>query len=435
MNLRNRLFSLAIALSATALFSCSTQARLGKLARTSLLSKQELAPAHIGITIADASTGKYLYNHNGEKLFVPASNTKLFTCYASLKYLGDSLAGARYSILDSTLFIQATGDPTFLHPDFKQQPLFNFMQQPRFNEVKLHTAFAAKPLGRGWAWDDYPSDYMAERDPFPMYGNVATFTLVGSELSSIPHRLPVVGKPVAGQAWDITRNLGGRFYLVQNNRGTTAPQKTITMAMESGSFASRYLQDTLHKEVFTLETPLPRQTTAVLYSQPTDSVLSLMMHRSDNFIAEQLLLMAGDALTGEMNERAVIDTLLKTDLKNLPQAPKWVDGSGLSRYNLFSPQDFIWVLQQMKNEYGFERMQLLLPTGKTGTLSSLYHKYTGRIFAKTGTLSNNLALSGYVITKQNKTLLFSVLVNNHQSSPATIRTMIEAFMSGVIEKW
>ena len=431
----NRLPILAIVLFAIAVVSCSTQARLGKMARTTLIKKPALAPAHIGITIADATTGKYLYSYNGEKLFVPASNTKLFTCYASLKHLGDSLVGARFKIEDSTLLIEATGDPTFLLADFKQQPLLAFMQQPRFSEVKLHTAFVAKPLGRGWAWDDYPYDYMAERDPFPMYGNVATFTFKNGELTSIPQRLPVVGKPIAGQPWDITRNPGGRFYLVQNNKGTTAPEKTITMAMESGSFAARYLQDTLHKQVFTLETPLPRLTSTKLYSQPTDSVLSLMMHRSDNFIAEQLLLMTGDALVGELNDRVVIDTLLKTDLKNLPQTPKWVDGSGLSRYNLFSPQDFIWVLQQMKNEFGLPKMQQLLPTGKTGTLSSLYHQYAGRIFAKTGTLSNNLALSGYVITRKNKTLLFSVLINNHQSSPAEIRTMIEAFIGGVIEKW
>lgn len=76
-----------------------------------------------------------------------------------------------------------------------------------------------------------------------------------------------------------------------------------------------------------------------------------MMHRSDNFFAEQMLLMVSNALLDKMTNREVIDTILKTDFKNIPQLPVWVDGSGLSRYNLFTPKDFVFILK--KNEPGF----------------------------------------------------------------------------------
>jgi D-alanyl-D-alanine carboxypeptidase/D-alanyl-D-alanine-endopeptidase (penicillin-binding protein 4) len=46
-----------------------------------------------------------------------------------------------------------------------------------------------------------------------------------------------------------------------------------------------------------------------------------MMHRSDNFFAEQTLLMASNEKLGFMSDRAMIDTLLKTDLKDIPQNP------------------------------------------------------------------------------------------------------------------
>ena len=160
-----------------------------------------------------------------------------------------------------------------------------------------------------------------------------------------------------------------------------------------------------------------------------------MMHRSDNFFAEQTLLMVSNERLGIMNDIKIIDTLLKTDLKELPQKPKWVDGSGLSRYNLFSPQDFVWILTQMKKEFNWERIKDILPTGGTGTLGGGYKNYAGHIFAKTGTLSNHVALSGYIITNKGKELIFSVLVNAHQTSAANIRKGVEKLLSAIIERY
>ena len=85
------------------------------------------------------------------------------------------------------------------------------------------------------------------------------------------------------------------------------------------------------------------------------------MQRSDNFFAEQTLLMVSNAKLGMMSDSKIIDTLLKTDFAGLPQKPKWVDGSGLSRYNLITPQDFVWVLTQMKNNFSWERLSTIFP--------------------------------------------------------------------------
>jgi D-alanyl-D-alanine carboxypeptidase/D-alanyl-D-alanine-endopeptidase (penicillin-binding protein 4) len=76
-----------------------------------------------------------------------------------------------------------------------------------------------------------------------------------------------------------------------------------------------------------------------------------------------------------------------------------------------------------------------LPTGNEGTLSGLYTNYAGRIYAKTGTLSNHVALSGYLLTRKGKTLIFSVLVNAHQRSASEVRKTIEKFLTGLIDKY
>ncbi|MES1219973.1 MAG: D-alanyl-D-alanine carboxypeptidase [Bacteroidota bacterium] len=169
----------------------------------------------------------------------------------------------------------------------------------------------------------------------------------------------------------------------------------------------------------------------VLHSRPVDSVFAPMMHRSDNFFAEQTLLMVSNEQLGVMNDEKITDTLLKTDLKGLPQKPEWADGSGLSRFNLFTPEDFVWLLGKLKSEFGFDRMKRILPTGGTGTLGTRYKQDSGYIFAKTGSLSGVATLSGYLITKKNHVLIFSILVNNYSANGAAVRNSMAKFVDKI----
>ena len=91
--------------------------------------------------------------------------------------------------------------------------------------------------------------------------------------------------------------------------------------------------------------------------------------------------MVSNERLGYMNDAKIIDTLLKTDFKDLPQKPRWSDGSGLSRYNLFTPQDLIAIFNKMKNDFGMDRIKVILPTGGEGTFSSYYKSETGYLFA------------------------------------------------------
>jgi len=136
-----------------------------------------------------------------------------------------------------------------------------------------------------------------------------------------------------------------------------------------------------------------------------------------------------------MSTPGIIDTLLKSDLKDLPDKPRWVDGSGLSRYNLFSPDDFVWLLQKMKSEFGMDRLKHILATGGTGTLSNFFKEERGVLFAKTGTLSGQVALSGFLYTKKNKLFVFSILVNNHNGSATAVRKSTEAFLKSIREQY
>ncbi len=129
-----------------------------------------------------------------------------------------------------------------------------------------------------------------------------------------------------------------------------------------------------------------------------------------------------------INERSVIDTLLKYDFSGLPVKPVWTDGCGLSRYNLFSPSDFISILNKMRNEFGIEREKRIFPTGDSGTLKGYYIRDNGHIYAKTGSLTGVLSLSGYLYSKKNKLLIFSVLINNFNGNYTNARKKVERFI-------
>src|SRR5258708_7870535 len=94
-------FALPMTLAILLLQGCSASHYIGKATRRELLQAPELRPAQVGISLYDPVSGGYLYRYQDDKYFIPASNTKLFTLYAGMKWLGDSLTGMRYRETDT----------------------------------------------------------------------------------------------------------------------------------------------------------------------------------------------------------------------------------------------------------------------------------------------------------------------------------------------
>jgi D-alanyl-D-alanine carboxypeptidase/D-alanyl-D-alanine-endopeptidase (penicillin-binding protein 4) len=435
--------------------SAASRDGLGAFVRDSLLARPELMAGQIGICVYDPAKAAYIYNYQGDKYFVPASNTKLFSLYAGLKYLGDSLVGMRYRVTDTALLVMPSGDPTFLHPDYLSQPVIDLIRRTGKRIWLADDNWQDYPMGRGWAWDDYNDDYAAERSSFPIYQNMIRWVQYRPKGSSNDpfggspsvYSVPDVDWPVrfnpdtAQRSFFVHRDLNRNVFEVTEGKEEHKEQYTpfITDGLLS---AAALLKDTagnpagvrhfgnLHPETRTVPHPETRtvlhpEAWTVLHSRPVDSMFRPMMYNSDNFFAEQTLLMVGNEVLGTMNDSRVIDYLLTVALDSLPQKPNWVDGSGLSRYDLFTPQDFVFLLNRMQREFGLARMERLLPTGGTGTLSAYYRQDSTFIYAKTGSLSGVAALSGYLFAKSGRLLLFSVLVNNYTGSGTIVRRQIE----------
>ncbi|HVW62651.1 MAG TPA: D-alanyl-D-alanine carboxypeptidase [Puia sp.] len=428
-----------VLLAALAAQGCSPARSIGSSAGKTF-SHPGLVSAQLGICLYDPAKAAYLYEQQSDKYFIPASNTKLFSLYAGLKYLGDSLVGLRYSETDTALLLIPSGDPTFLHPAYASQPVIDLLKRTRKSLWLTDANWQEKPLGRGWAWDDYNDDYMPERSALPVYGNVIRW--VRDSTSASFYSIPDINWEVRfspdtlSRSFYVERDFHRNAFEITEGKESNKVQD-VPFITDGIASAAILLKDTVGRTVFTmhgLSAPDHRPgAMRVIHSRPVDSLFRPMMYHSDNFFAEQTLLMVSNERLGRMNDAHIIDTLLRTDLKDLPQRPYWVDGSGLSRNDLFTPRDFVWLLNKMKDEFGLPRLKGILPTGGTGTLSHYYKKDSGYIYAKTGSLSGVVALSGYLMTKKDRLLIFSILVNNN-SDPA-VRRKIEQFLEGIRERY
>ena len=445
---RRNIYTLLLVLFTLFSGSCSSPKYLG---RTNIpdrfIKNPAISDSHIGIAIYDPENREYLYEYNSEKFFIPASNTKLPTLYAGLRYVGNGIPGVQYIDYNDTIFLKATGDPAFLLNSYPDQPVLSFLQCAEKPLVFIEPPWETRALGYGWPWNFYLNYYMPERNPFPVYGNMIMWAQRDMEgldddvmityiMSDPGHRWPVEIKGSDREKFEIARPVTENIYTIypglDGERNLFVPY--VTDGMKS---ALELLQDTLRKEVGLVpaRTDLPGRFNTV-YSRASDSLFRPMMVYSDNFFAEQTLLMVSNHLLGVMNEELLIEYLLENDFSGMPDKPRWVDGSGLSRYNLFSPRSFVWLLEKMKDEFGFERISNLLPTGGEGTLNNLYNDEKGRIYAKTGTLGGNaVALSGYIITMQDRMLIFSVLVNNHNKESAGVRNAIQDFVREIVYRY
>ena len=406
------------------LVSCSTQKQISRSAKSSVFADSTIKNALIGISIYEVSSGKYLYNHDADKYFVPASNTKIITCYAGLKYLGDSLAGIKYQETAEAIILTPTGDPTLLHPDYQKQPVIDFLKRATKPLKIIDTVWKSDDLGSGWSWDDYNYNYMVERSPLPVYGNILRWTQERGEGKpedslSFDQSVSIYSTPEINWKVNFKPDPPVKSFYVQRDRAenvytiTEGSEKKKTQEVpfvtHGVQSALELLKDTIGREIQKASSPELRATSGQLqtiHSQLLDSMLRPMMHRSDNFFAEQTLMMVSQVLLGYMDDTRAASRVINDDLKGIPQRPRWADGSGLSRFNLFTPQDFVFILNKMQAEFGMDRLKNIFPTGGRGTISNYYKSDSGYIFAKTGSLSGVICISGYLYTKKNKLLSF-----------------------------
>ena len=390
---------------------------------------------HTGFMLFDPVERKTIYEYNSNKYFTPASNTKIFTLYASLKILQDSIPALRYEVINDTMFLWGTGDPSFMyHNVFDNGKTFNFLKQWDKTLCFSSSNFHTTNFGPGWAWDDYNDYYSAERSPLPIYGNVFSVESNGSDIiiqpSYFTKHLSLGQVELQPKIIRNVDNNGFKFYPSHSS----SLEADIPFRVDP-LLTSELITDTLKKDVRQVDRPL-YQTASTLYSIPADSLYRVMMQDSDNFIAEQLLVVCAGVLSDTLQPEIAIRHTENNFLKDLPDKPIWVDGSGLSRYNLFTPRSIVRLWEKIYELVPRDRLFALLATGgKSGTIRNWYKAEKPYIFGKTGSLSNNHSLSGYLVTRTGKTLIFSFMNSNFTASGSEVRRNMQNILNFIYEKY
>lgn len=438
-----RLFPALLSVVVLSVFisSCAVQ-KTGKPSpeiglRLSLDTSSVLRNSLSGLVLYDPATSANVFAKNAGIYFAPASNTKIFSLFACLNTLSDSIPALRYIVKGDSLIFWGTADPTFLHPDFAPSKTLDFFKAYPDKKLFFSTSNFNNPhYGAGWAWDDYNDDYQPEITSLPVYGNIVRVGIKAGNIKINPavFQSSFIDSENAQQGY-IKRHMDDNHFTISKKVKEAKNYKQDIPFKTSDGLTAGLLSDTLNRVVELSRYTMPHDAKTI-YSFATDTVYRRMMVVSDNMLAEQLLLLAGNTYSDTISSSSSIEAIRSRFLDDLPDPAKWVDGSGLSRYNLFTPQSLVKLLDKMYAKTPHKRLFSLFPAGgQSGTIKTAYKSGDPFIFAKSGSMSGVYNLSGYLKTKSGKTLIFSFMNNNFTHPVSKVRNEVSKILTWVHENY
>ena len=454
------------------LMGCSHTPKIYKMKGRLLLSHkiksaidQSGLTTNVGIKIIALESGKQLYQLNSELLFMPASNNKLYTAAAALHYLGSDYRFRTTVWTDSSdisngrvnkLILKGGGDPDLSLASIDSLVEITSRIVTSVDTLLIdNTRLDSTPNGEGWMWDEGSWWYAARIDAMTLNDNCIDIDIA----PGIPGQAPQVSinpptdyvtlnnfartvsdtldmRPLKIERhwWDFSNifDLTGDILL-------TGQRDTVYRNIEfPAQFTGKVFSEALIRQGISFDGPIIIDTLppgARLLTEHISDSLSVsirnFLKESDNLTGKLLVKTIGLETSGRQGNwqngllavKLFLNDVVAIDTTGLRIA----DGSGVSRYNLTSPDQLVTVLQYVFNQSGFksEYLAALPLSGVDGTLEKRMSddRAAGRILAKTGTLSGASCLSGYAFTKSGAPLAFSIMMNGYVGSSEPYRQL------------
>lgn len=340
-------------------------------------------PGFSGILIKDLNTQEVLFSYNEDKLFTPASLTKIFTLLAALEIFDEEqhayptsfyFSSTIFGEINGDLYIVGSGDPT-QSPEVIRKIADVLVQKFSIRYISGdivldNSKFLPEEfLGRGWMWDD--------KNPL-----IGALTVKGYKVkekqNSYLNTMPL---------------LWGKIFSQELSEKGVKIEGDIRIGKVQEGLRVKY----------------------VYYSDTLDKILAYMMKKSDNQSAENIFRTFApednpEGVSTIARAIASLEEVIDTAL-----GLKWgkdyilVDGSGLSEYNLMTPTHLVEAITYLYQKYDFKILDYFANTKEKGTLKE---RLSFQVWGKTGTLSSASALAGILQTKNKRWVVFSLMENN-----------------------
>jgi D-alanyl-D-alanine carboxypeptidase/D-alanyl-D-alanine-endopeptidase (penicillin-binding protein 4) len=442
-----------------------------------LFMAPEFEHAHLGVLVRSLLTGETICALNERRMMVPASNQKLLTVAAAAQKLGWDF---RYTTrvlatgtlgpdgtLDGNLIVVGSGDPT-INPRHAERwsALDDWAAQIAARGVRVvgghligdDNAFAEPGWGSGWSWDDLVADYGSPIGALQYHENEVEL-LIGPGLESgkpaviasapFGHGLLVDNQVTTAAADQATRlsidRAPGTIVVAVRGQvalGAKAVRRLVAVENPTRLFVNAFREALSRKGIFVGGSALDidelreppdlagAETWVTDRSAPLYEIVDPLQKWSRNGYAETLL-WTMSAPGAPASEAAGLTTLRETLTSLGVDASLYraFDGSGLSRYDMVSPEALVRLLTTIWNDPALVGpYRAALPVaGVAGSLADQMKgtPAEGRVWAKTGSMFNIRSLSGYVLTADNEPLAFSFLANNYTVPSAEIEALYD----------
>ncbi|MET8230291.1 D-alanyl-D-alanine carboxypeptidase/D-alanyl-D-alanine-endopeptidase [Micromonospora sp. NPDC005298] len=449
-----------------------------------ILGDTRLDGAQASVVVVDTSTGQTLYDRNGERRLIPASNTKLLTSTAALALLSPghrfttdvrTTGKRRAGLLSGNLYLRGGGDPTMLAADYDAlaaEVAADGVRVVTGNLIADDTRYDRTRLGPDWTWDDEPYYYAAQVSALTVApdtdydaGTVIVHAAPGARAGApavvsttpptgyvrIDNRAQTVAE--GETSISIEREHGGNTVVVTGQIAVgDAPASDWVTVWEPTGYAADVFRSALHRHgvrvlgrtVLGQATPEAANPVARHDSMSLGEFMTPFLKLSNNGHAEVLTKEIGRMLSGSGTWSAGLTAISEyvadtgMDTGTLRQR----DGSGLSRRNLVPATEFVDLLAAVRAEPWFGTWYDALPIAGQperfvgGTLRSRMAgtPAAGNVHAKTGSLTGVSGLSGYVTGADGHLLAFSILLNNYlTASVKTLEDQIAVTLAGYRE--
>ncbi len=314
-----------------------------------------------------------------------------------------------------------------------------------------------------WAWDDLGYGTGAIFGALNLSENRMVVTILPGPATGLPTTLAVephaTYRPLANRTVTVAP---GEMQLLWPEQRPGETSLTIAGFIPAGAAPARLnvavgnptfwfatvLRDALLRagievtgEAFDIDDAVPRpnrEASSVLFtytSPPLSALAQPMLKDSINLYAEAVMRLNAAPDAFPTNDAALEGLNARlTSWGVPPDAHQLIDGSGLSRRNVMSPEALLTVLRRMHDPSGTSPLVSALPVaGVDGSLANRMRgtPAEGNVRAKTGTMSNIRSLAGYVTTREGERLAFVIMVNHFEGMGAAANQAIEAIAVGL----